>query len=183
LREFLRASEGVGPYVSLTLLRLDEWTASPEAGTEAGAGRSPASDVVENIAESLIEGAVGLERKLLSKSLQEALYYSVDFDPNITATRFKTLFVKYLSRCGAPSFIKRFLSLFFFNFVWHETSESFRALARTSDAFEEDMECIDETCQRIVSATWKTFQSRQCHLDLSAAEELVRTIERRLRGV
>ena len=190
LREFLRTSKRVGPSVSLTLVRLNKWTMSIQAGREdaglksilAKAGRGPASDAVESIAESLIEGAVGSERKLLSKSLQEALYYCVDFDSGIGSAEFKTRFLRYLNRYGAASFIRKFLSFFFFNFVWSEAGESFRALAWTSDAFEKDMESIDEICQRIVAASWKSFQRTQRRLDRSAAGELARSIELQLRG-
>ncbi len=77
----------------------------------------------------------------------------------------------------------RFLSLYFFNFVWFEVGESFRTLAWSSDSFLKDMETVERICHRIVNSAWKAFEQSQQVLDATTAAELIRTIEQHLRGV
>ena len=144
---------------------------------------NPTLDVIESIAESLIKNASGIKRRLLSKSLQEALLYSVGFDTEIDYSEFKTRFMRYLDRQGPSSFIQRFLTLYFFNFVWFETGESFRALSCTSHSFEKDMEGVERICGRIVASTWKSFEQTHRRLGPPAARKLVQNIEQHLRGV
>src|SRR5262249_14460679 len=80
------------------------------------------------------------------------------------------------------AFIRRFLSLFFFNFVQFETGESFRGLARSSQAFEKHIEGLDRVCHQTVASIWKSFENTKRPLDLPEATELVRQIEPRLNG-
>ena len=182
IREFLTANAGLS--IAPTLVRLSEWLASIQAGTleKPSARRLANGDPTKRIAESLIANASATERRLLSKSLREALYYSVGFDGNITGTEFRTRLSRYLIRRGAPAFIRRFLSLFFFNFVLFETSESFRGLARNLQDFERDLEDLDRVCHQTVTSVWKSFEKTKRPLDLRAATLLVAQIEQRLRG-
>src|SRR5215813_10765649 len=132
IREFLTASAGLS--IAPTLVRLSEWLASIQAGTleKPSARRLANGDPTKRIAESLIANASATERRLLLKSLQEALYYAVRFDADIAEAQLINRLSRYLIRRGAPAFIRRFLSLFFFNFVRFKTGESFRRLARNS---------------------------------------------------
>jgi hypothetical protein len=182
IRKFLRTS--VGPSIAPTIVRLNEWLASIQARTleKPIARRSGDENPIEGIAESLIANAIGTERRLLSKSLGEALYYSVGFDANVTETEFRARLSRYLIRRGAPAFNRRFLSLFFFNFIQFETSESFRRLARNSQDFERGLEDLDRVCHQTVASVWKSFQKTKRPLDLHAAILLVAQIEQRLRG-
>jgi len=181
IQEFLTASAGLS--VAPTLVRLNEWLASIQAGTlEKPARRLAKGDPTERIAESLIANASGTERRLLSKSFQEALYYAVSFDADIAEAQLIAQLSQYLRRWGASAFIRRFLSLFFFNFVHFETGKSFRGLARSSQAFEKHIEDIDRVCHQTVASIWKSFEETKRPLDLTAATELVRQIEQRLGG-
>jgi uncharacterized protein (DUF2164 family) len=182
IREFLTASTGLS--IAPTLVRLSEWLASIQAGTleKSSPRRLANGDPTKRIAEILIANASAAERRLLSKSLEEALYYAVRFDADITEAQLITRLSQYLSRRGASAFIRRFLSLFFFNFVQYETGESFRGLARSSQAFEKHIEDLDRVCRQTVASIWKSFEKAKRPLDLPAATELVRQIEQRLRG-
>src|SRR5215813_7900801 len=125
-REFLTASAGLS--IAPTLVRLSEWLASIQAGTleKPSARRLANGDPTKRIAESLIANASATERRLLSKSLQEALYCAVRFDADIAEAQLITRLSQYLNRWGAFAFIRRFLSLFFFHFFYFETGKYFR---------------------------------------------------------
>jgi hypothetical protein len=179
IREFLRVE--VGPGVAHTLVRVNDWLQPIEAGKTYHERTRVNTDVVERVAEDLITKARGIERSLLSKSLQEAIYYAVRFDPNVDYEELNSRLSRYLHRWGTASFLKRFLSLFFFNFIRFHTGESFRAFAGTS--FEANLEKIDLACQRTVSSVWKSFERAKRPLDLHAAEKLLSDIEQRLRGI
>lgn len=138
--------------------------------------------LIEQIAKSLIGNASGTEQKLLSKSLQEALYYSLGFETNVDYAELKTQLSRYVNRRGVSSFIHTFLSLFFFNFVRFETGESFRAMARTSKAFERYLDGIDSVCHQTVDSVWKSFEKTKRPLDLRAAADIVAQIEEQLHG-
>ena len=177
-----------GPTVSATLVRLYKWIVSHQDDGIAGAhiaykaALQPGSDVIEIIAESLIDNARGAERKLVSKSLQEMLFYCVDFATEIDFAQFKARFSRHLNRHGAASIVQRFLSLYFFNFVWFHTGESFRALADSSDSFAKDIESVERVCQEVVTSVWKSLERPEKLVDVSVARGLVRSIERHLRG-
>jgi hypothetical protein len=191
LCQLLKAEEQLGSSVNLTLLRLNEWTKSIRAGgldaTVTGASAratfSPAAELIENIAESLIQSADGFERRLLSKSLQETLLYCIGLDTRITRAQLKVRLAEFLKRKGPAVLIQQFLSLCFFNFVWFQTSDSFRASAETDSAFEKDIENVERLCERAVASSWEAYESIQRPLDSPAAKELIRNIENRLRGV
>ena len=174
----------------ITLIALDEWITTIQEGgsktmpnrTAAKAMLNPGFDVIETIATSLVEHAAGIERDLLSKSLQETLLSCAGFDTDIDYQQIESRLARFLARRGKGSLIQRFLSLYFFNSVWFETGESFRALAPTSASFENDMDEVDKMCQRVVASTWKSHQLKTRPLDMSAAQELVQNIEEQLRG-
>jgi hypothetical protein len=140
--------------------------------TSAEPGKT--SDPIQQIAEGLIKHTTGIERQLLSKSIQETLLYGVGFHPNLTPTQIETRLRQFLERQSKADLTQAFLSLFFFNYVWFETRELFRSEALTSEAFEKDVEEVDKICQRTVVSACK--QDR-------AARELIRNIEQRLRGI
>ena len=189
IQEFLTAS--AGPSIAPTLVRLNEWLASIQAegldvamrGLLPTADLSQSSDVMEDIAEALVQEAADMERKLLSKALQETLYYRVGFDPSISYDEFKTRFARHLDARAASALIIRFLRLYFFHRVWLETGESFRALARSSSEFEKYIDDVEQVCDRTVASVWKSFENTNRSLDSEAAAELVQKIERGLRGV
>jgi hypothetical protein len=139
-----------------------------------------ASGLIKNIAENLIEQASGVERDLLSKSLQETLLYCTDLDVELNYSEIKTKLVRFLAKRGKASLIEQFLSLYIFNFVWFYVGDSFQVAARTLDLFEKDMESVERVCHKIVASTWRSYQSRR--LDIAAADSLIRRIEQQLRG-
>jgi hypothetical protein len=140
----------------------------------------PGSDLIRNIAENLIEQASGVDRDLLSKSLQETLLYITGLDPEIDYFEIKTRLGRFLSSHGKASLIEQFLSFCIFNFVWFYVGESFQDEAGTVETFEKDMESVEQVCQRIVASTWRSYDSRQ--LDTTAAGSLIRSIETQLRS-
>jgi hypothetical protein len=190
IRAFLSTAKSrVGPSTSTTLVRLNDWMESIQSGgpfaarVAESAECGPISDLIETIAESLIKNGNGVERKLQLKALQETLFYCVGFNTDIEYPEFQNRFTRYLDRNGPSTAIQLFLSLYFFNFVWLETSESFRAVAWTPASFEQDMESVEGICQRTVAAAWKSFERTERPLDSIAARKLIRDIEQELRGV
>lgn len=188
IREALSAKTPVGLPVGSTLVQIQNWVASLRAdGLEARriavkAALNPGAGLVENIADALIKTASGVDRKLLSKSLQEALFYCSGFDAELDYALFRTRFVRHIDRYGTSPFIQRFLSLYFFNVVWFHTSDAFQAQATTSQSFTRDMEGVERICQRVVSASWRSFEQTNRSLDSVSARKLVRNIEHALRG-
>ena len=138
---------------------------------------SGTSDPVEQIAESLIDGATGTERQLLSKSLQETLFYCVGFTVGVPYPELRGRIQQYIARHGVDAILQLFLALHFFNFAWFHTGDSFRALTRTSAAFERDMQAVEAVCQKAVLDNWKPRDLS----NVTAARQLVRAIEKRLR--
>ena len=140
------------------------------------------SDPIQQIAESLIEGADGTERLLLSKSLQEALFYCVGFKTELSYPDVRRRIKQFLAREGSAALLQRFLSLHFFNFVWFQIGESFRAQAWTPATFEKDLEAVEAICEKAVAACWKASDLTNKPLTATAARQLVRAIEDRLRA-
>src|SRR5215470_4654256 len=112
IRELLTTSAGLS--IAPTVVRLSEWLASIQAGTleKPSARRLANGDPTKRIAESLIANASATERRLLLKSLQEALYYAVRFDADIAEAQLITRLSRYLRRWGASAFIRRFFLSF-----------------------------------------------------------------------
>ena len=188
LRQFLKEKPRVGPLVISTLVRLDEWTKSVQSGEPENPLRRKLtvprdSDPIRQIAENLIELASGIERQLLSKSLQELLFHCVKFETGLTAAQIKLRLKRFLDHERRSAFLQRFLSLYFFNHVWFHTAESFRAAALTSQVFEEEMEGVEKICERIVASALKSHEQVERVLDRTAAEQLIHNIEERLRGM
>jgi hypothetical protein len=133
-------------------------------------------DLVQTIAETLIENATGNERQLLSKSLQEALFYSLGHNIDLTSTQVKTRLKRFLRRHNKGAFIQRFLSLYFFNLIWFYTEEWLSDEADTPQMCQEEITALDRICKRAVFAAYKHVDV----LDESAAEQLIRNIQQRL---
>ena len=172
-----------------TVVRFQEWTRSLESEADTPPRRAPAKakpskdfDTIERTADSLIENASGIDRQLLSKSLQETLIHCSGFAADLTPEELRKRVRQYLRREGSRLVIQRFLSSYFFNFIWFQTSESFRTQASTTAEFENDMESVQAHCEKIVAETWKSFERTKRALDLPGARQLVRTLEERLRG-
>lgn len=186
----LSAKPRLGSWVSLTLVNLNSWVSSIEAGAtehplnpiSVKLTLSRASDSIRLIAEKLTENASGIERDLLSKSLQETLLYCTGIELELDYAEIKTRLLRFLSTRGKPAFIEQFLSLCIFNFVWFQIGDSFRTNARTLESLERDIDRVDQICQRIVASMWSSFESRGDELGPGTAEELIRSIEDRLRG-
>jgi len=175
--------------VIATLLRLDEWTRSIHAGEAESPlrrkliARATAPDPIRQIAENLIEHASGIERDLLLKSVQEVLFYSVNFETGLNGAQIKTRLKQFLDHEKRSTFILQFLSFYFFNYVWYHTGESFRAWALTSQVFEKEMENVEKTCEKTVASAFNSHEREEAVLDRNAAEELIQNVEQRLRGL
>jgi hypothetical protein len=189
LREFLKGKKKAAASLSSTMVRFQEWTRSLQSEADTPSRRAPAkptpakdSDTIERAADSLIENASGIERQLLSKSLQETLIHCSGFSSDLTQAELRKRVRQYLRREGSAVVMQRFLSSYFFNFIWFQTSESFRTGASTTAEFENDMESVEAHCEKIAAETWKSFERTKRTLDLPGARQLVRTLEERLRG-
>lgn len=170
------------------MVRFQEWTRSLESEADTPSRRAPANkpgkdfDTIERTADSLIEKASGIDRQLLSKSLQETLIHCSGFAADLTPEELRKRIRQYLRREGSGLVIQRFLSSYFFNFIWFHTGESFRTRASTTAEFENDMESVEAHCEKIVAETWKSFERTKHALDVPGARQVVRTLEERLRG-
>lgn len=172
--------------MSAALVRLDAWTASiladeqPEPDpVNAKVMLGPVCDTVENIARSFVHNHTrDIETQLILKSLQEAFLYCVEFNTELNYGQTRKR-IRDSVRKDRLALVRRFLALFFFNFVWFYAGESFRALAWTSMDFETEMANVEALCQKVVTSAVNS--SRQ-PLDAAIASELIREIENSLRG-
>jgi hypothetical protein len=185
IRQFLKGKRRVSASLSATLVKLDGWSALIVADEQAALDPvhakvilGPVCDTVENIARSFIHNSKDIESQLILKSLQEALLYCVEFSSELSYSQTRKR-IKEFVRKDRLALIRRFLSLFFFNFVWYYSSESFRALAWTSADFEASMENVEALCQKVV---YSAVNSARHPLDAGIANELVREIEHQLRS-
>src|ERR1041385_8391646 len=90
-----------GPGVISTLLKVDAWASS--IGLDSPSDVSPGStacDVIEQLAQSLIAEASGIEKQLLLKSLLEAFLYSVGLDTDLTAEEIMTRLRQFVHHRG-----------------------------------------------------------------------------------
>jgi hypothetical protein len=182
----LKGKKRIGVSLSATLVKLDAWTASIVADEQpdldpvnAKVMLGPVCDTVENIARSFVHNLIrDVEGQLILKSLQEAVLYCVEFNTELNYTQTRKR-VREFVRKDRQALVRRFLSLFFFNFVWYYAGESFRALAWTSTDFETEMGNVETLCQKVVASA---FNSGRHPLDAAIASELVREIENQLRG-
>ena len=176
--------------LSLTLVGLDEWAASLlSKGFDAALDSIPgaetctrSSELVGKIGEYLTKHAREIEADLLSKSVQETLFFCVGADPYMSRSQFKTRLTRFLRHRGTTPLNRHFLSLYFFNLVWFQAGESFRQVAWTPDMFVKEMASVERACRNIVTSTWKS-QKLRGPIDPSSAEELIRNIAERLYGV
>lgn len=183
IHRFLTDKQHVTSSGFSTILKTTAWAESIQAGGHELAGEDlpaplSACDLIQQTAENLIEYATGIERQLLSKSLQEALFSCLGFNTNLTSIRIKTRLKRFFDRHPKGAFTQRFLALYFFNCIWFYTEEGFSGEPVTSEVFEEDMKELDRICKRVVLAACK-------HADVlheSAAENLIRNIEQRLKS-
>lgn len=141
-----------------------------------------ACDEIEKQAAVFIERAEEIEGRLLSKSLQEALFYCAGFNTDLSHGELRRKFRRTLRREGSATIAQRFLAFYLFNFVWFHTGESFRSQAWTSAEFESDLQNADKLCQRIVTDSWNSTDVRPGPLDIVTARRIIRRIEERLRG-
>jgi len=189
LRQFLKTKPRVATPVIATLLRLDEWTRSIHAGEAESPlrrkliARATAPDPIRQIAENLIEHASGIERDLLLKSVQEVLFYSLNFETGLNGAQIKTRLKQFLDHEKRSTFIRQFLSFYFFNYVWYYTGEAFRAWALTSQVFEKEMENVEKICEKIVASACRSHEREEAVLDRNAAKGLIHNVEQRLRGL
>jgi hypothetical protein len=170
------------------LLELVEWTTSIQDRTSScyAAETDAASHVIQQIAESFTDTlkiAPGTDHELVSKSLQEALFYSVDLDAELNSSQLKARLERLANPQDRVAFLQRFLSLYFFNYVWFHAEESFRHQAVSPESFEEDLERVDELCQQAVLSALSPYAPDQFVLDQPLAEALIGDIEVRIRGV
>jgi hypothetical protein len=181
IRQFLANNQREAPFVVSTILKSNAWAESiqveePELVSQDVAASMPACDLIQQIAENLIDYAIGIERELLLKSLQEALFCCLGFDTNLTSLQIKTRLKRFLDRHTKAAFIRRFLSLYFFNLIWLHTGEWLSDESVTSKMLEKDIDELDRICKRAVVWAYKQVDV----LNESAAEELIRNIEQRL---
>jgi hypothetical protein len=189
LREFLKGKQKAAASLSSTVVRFQEWTISLETEADTPLRQVPAkasadkdSDAIARVAESLIENVSGIDRQLLSKSLQETLIHCSGFVVDLTQNELRKQVRQFLKRESSAFMIRRFLSSYFFNFIWFQTGESFRTRAWTTAEFENDMDSVEAHCDKIVAETWKSCQQTRPPLDVVAARQLIRTLEKRLRS-
>jgi hypothetical protein len=185
MRQFLKGKRRISPSVSAAIVKLDKWTGSILSETQSELDPIRAKvilardcDTIENIARSFVHNSKEIENQLILKSMQEALLYCVEFNLDLSYAQTRKRVKEYIVRRDRLALIRRFLSLFFFNFVWYYTSESFRALAWTSADFESEMENIETLCQQLVAAA---VSAAKDPLDSGSANTIVRDIERSLR--
>src|SRR5215475_13587997 len=189
LREFLKGKKKAAASLSLTLVRFQEWAMSLETEADTQSRRVPEkasagkeSDAIERVAESLIENVSGIDRRLLSKSLQETLIHCSGFAVDLTQDELRKRVRQFLKRESSAFMLRRFLSSYFFNFIWFQTGEAFRTRAWTRAEFENAMKKVEAYCKKIVAETFKSCGRTRRPPDVGAARRLIRTLEERLRS-
>src|SRR5690242_18014182 len=107
LRVYLRDTPRTGPIVRATLRRVNEWTASLQesGGMRHSGSAATASESIEQFADFLIAPGTGIERELLLKSLQEALFCSVHFATHLTAAQIVARLKRSLQSRGPAVFL------------------------------------------------------------------------------
>jgi hypothetical protein len=179
----------MGASSGLTLAKLSEWLESLQLQGQTGflqeCKRAPffaTFDAIEYLADKMICGGTVIERQLLSKSLQEALFFTIGLKAGLSYASVVKRVRQVSQDRGAAVILQRFLSFHVFNVTWFHTSESFRAVALTSNTFETDMKGLEKLCEKAVARTWTTGHCQAQTIDPTAANKLMRTIEDWLRG-
>ncbi len=188
LRRFLQEKPRIGPSLVFTFLRISEWLKAIQGGEAESPLRrkltssATRSDPIEQIAENVIDRAGGLERDLLLKSIQELLFYSVNFETGLNLEQITSRLKGLLDQEKRFAFMRQFLCFYVFNYVWFYTSDSFRALSSTSPLFEKEMEQVEKICERMVTSALKPYEQAESVWDRTAVEEVIQKIEKQLRG-
>jgi hypothetical protein len=179
----------MGASSALTLATFSEWLESLRVHGQSGflqeSVRTPlieTFDAIEYLAVKMIGGGTIIERQLLSKSLQETLFFTVGFKAGLSYMEVVKQMRQVSEERGTEVILQRFLSFHFFNVTWFHTSESFRAFALTPDTFETDMNVLEKVCANAVARAWQTCNSQEQPIDVTAANKLIRTTEDWLRG-
>jgi|ERR1041385_2459108 hypothetical protein len=160
-----------------TLLKVDAWASSIESDTPAfiptSLPGSTACDVIEQFAQALVSDATGIERLLLLKSLQEAFFYSVGLDTDLSADEITSRLKGFIKCRGKAAFIEQFLSLYFFVYVWLD--ESRRPQALSVEGFDHSIH-VERMCRRAVIAAYAAEDVKD-HL---TAQALIHNIQAEL---
>src|SRR5262249_24379066 len=104
--------------------------------------------------------------------------FAVDLTQNELRKRVR----QFLKRENSAFMMRRFLSSYFFKFIWFQTGESFRTGAWTAAEIENDMKSVEAHCKKIVAETCKSCERTRRPPDIAAARQLIRTLEERLRS-
>ena len=164
-----KKAEHVGTGVVTTLLKVDAWASSIQSDSPAAASislcGSTACDVIDQLAQALVDDATGIEGLLLSKSLQETFFYCVGFDPDLTVSEITSRVKGFINRWGKGALIQQFLYLFFFN--------QLLAQSGWTHAVAYDMKSAARICRRAVMAA----NPPQELVDRSTAETLIHNIQ------
>jgi hypothetical protein len=189
VRDLLQGEIGLEGGVGRTLVELDNWITSvhsdglDEVLTAAAESESlPVQDLMHRTVDQLTEDAQGIERHLLRKSLLETLLSVSGPKPEHRRKQWREEFSRFLTLNGSSEFLRRFLSFHVFNVIWFQTSEAFRADARSHGAFLKNMAMLEQACNRIVNAIWKSHE-HQRPLTSASVFRLVDEIARNLCGV
>jgi hypothetical protein len=171
----------LGALLVTNLSQLIEWTESLQSENFIlDPSASPASNPIEELAEALITPGTGIERHLLLKSLQEALFGVVGLCTSLTTAQLITRLRRSLERdTDAALFIRRFLSMHIFNHVWFYTCELFRLESVSPKAFEREVEEVGRICERSIAVAYE----RVGVLDASKVNDLIQNLERELWGL
>jgi hypothetical protein len=170
-----------------TLAKLHDWVSivladgfeTAMAGVPGEKGCINALELVGAITDLILSQAEPLDRDVLHKSLEEALFLCVGPDPQLTRAEFDLRLSYFLRRHGIPALLRLLLSLYLFNVVCIQSEKSFRMFAGTEKAFQRYLEQIEHACRRIVRAAWMSQSAAQSSAG-AIPENLIEIIESRL---
>jgi hypothetical protein len=182
-RYFLRGHLKINGTTSRIVVRLDRWAAMVlEEGFNGAIADIPGAktseslpDLMRRIAVYLTKDAKGLEADVLRKSLQETLFFALGTRQRRIGSALDGSVKVYLRR-RARGLLRCFLRLHLFNIAWLETSEAFRAVARTQKLFVQDMDSVERLCQTIVDSALRSQKIRG-RLDRPSATKLIKRME------
>lgn len=126
-------SDRLSSELSLTLNRLLEFVSSVSTQRFDVAIRKPlgslaipmtATELVGNLADAFCRDVPGIASDLLKKSIEEALFISVDVNSEATVSQFGELFREFLARRGAVGLARLFVGLHMFNVIWLDLVQS-----------------------------------------------------------
>jgi hypothetical protein len=114
--------------------------------------------------------------------MQEAIFECSGFGVDLSHLELRRKVRQFRRSEGRDLIIQRFLSFYFFNFIWFHTGESFRRRAWSTAAFEHDIESVEELCRKVVAEVWISCECEPGPLSVSTARHLIHSIEERLLG-